>query len=181
MSVIEVLIHLIFGNLFEIFAIAYTISKVKDLKITKILLASTIGYLLGGTVTGFNYNLQYISYIIITFMIYLMCKVSCRNKFKIIDVFVIYYVLMILCFSSLVPILLFSNYYLQFIVSRLVILTFLLNIPRLNLRDKYIKYWKFWDRRKGNKIKAITVRNLSLITLNILYVVITHLVIIYLT
>lgn len=181
MSVIEILIHLIFGNLFEIFAIAYTISKVKDLKITKILLASTIGYLLGGIVTGFNYNFQYISYIIITFMIYLMCKVACRNRFKIIDVFVIYYVLMILCFSSLVPILLFSNYYLQFIVSRLVILTFLLNIPRLRLRDKYINYWKFWDRRKSNKIKAITVRNLSLITFNILYVVITHLVIIYLT
>ena len=173
------LMGFIFGNLFEILFISVMFYKIKGLKDKKVLLfiGTFITYFLSGFITSYSYNNQYLSYLILNILTFIFLKFIYKEKINIIDLFVIYYIIMIINFSSLIPIILFKYNFLSYLISRFLLLIFLL------ISSKFNKFYRFycynWNRHKDNKIKSITVRNITIISCNLMLYIINYFVLYY--
>lgn len=110
-------------------------------------------------------------YVIFIFLVYIILKGLYKSKVQIIDVFVfsvscIYLTLL----SSIFIIFLqkdLSNYWLLYILNRILIFAPFLFRNKFNF--VYKKYCKLWNRNDEEKrpIKSITLRNISLIIINV--------------
>lgn len=163
---------ILLGSIFEIFFISMMLIRIKELKSKRLLLfiGIFIIYFIGGFIVNFTYNNQYLFYILFNILTYILLKFLYKKKTQIIDIFLIYYIEMILNFSCLFSMKLFDYNYTSYYFSRFI-LTILMIIAPL-FRNTYKSYIKYWNRKDGNKIKSITVRNLSIITMNVLLYII---------
>ena len=105
-------------------------------------------------------------------------KLFYKEKVQIIDVFLIYYIIMAVNFTCLIMMKIIG-YNLQFLYLNRLTLIFIMLLSN-KLRMLYKKYIKYWNRKDGNKIKSITVRNISIITMNTLLYIINWYVVNYL-
>ena len=168
---------LLLGNLFEIFFLAFMIYKTKDLHKNMILLflGITFIYFICGAIVSFTYNNQYVFYILFDVLIFLLLKIIYKKKTQILDIFMIYYFEMILNFTSLICMRIFNYTMLAFYINRIV-LAFICALHK-NFAKLYRTYIENWNRKDGNKIKAITVRNISILAMNLtLYIINWYLV-----
>lgn len=113
---------------------------------------------------------QIIYYVLFIGLVYLLLKILYKDKTQIIDVFIISLSTIYLTLSSFIPSLFIkedlSNYYICYIFCR--ILLFIIFIFKNKFNILYNKYRSLWNRKNEIKrpIKSITLRNISLITLN---------------
>lgn len=168
------------GSIFEICFIAIMLIKIKGIKTKRwlVFLITLISYFASGVLVSFTYNNQYLCYISLNIFIYLLMKLFYKEKFQIIDVFLIYYIIMTVNFTCLIMMKIIG-YNLQFLYLNRLTLIFIMLLSN-KLRVLYKKYIKYWNRKDGNKIKSITVRNISIITMNTLLYIINWYVVSYL-
>ena len=154
--------------------------KIKELKDKRVLLFLGIFaiYFIGGLIVNFTYNNQYIFYIVFNAMTYTLLKALYKRKTQVIDIFLVYYIEMILNFSCLITLKIFGYNLLFLYANRLLLVIIMCLIPIF--RKLYLKYVKYWNRKDGNKIKSVTVRNLSIISMNVLLYIINWYVVNYL-
>lgn len=175
----EFVTGILLGTIFEILFISVMFYKIKGLKDKKILLfiATFITYFLSGFITSYSYNNQYLFYIIFNVMMFIFTKIIYKNKINILDLFIIYYIEMILNFSCLIVMVIFNYNDISYILSRIILFIFML------ISNRFHKYYKFycynWNRHKDNKIKSITVRNLTIISCNLMLYIINYFVLYY--
>lgn len=174
------LINLLFGNLFEALFICVMFYKIKGLKSKKLLLfvATLITYSVSGIIISFSYNNQYLFYILFDVILYLFTKLIYKNKIQIIDLFIIYYIEMIINFSCLILMLLIGYNYIFFILNRLLLIIIMLFSGKLN--RFYNFYYYNWNRHSDNKIKSVTIRNLTIISCNLMLYIINYFTLNYL-
>jgi hypothetical protein len=123
-----------------------------------------IGYILFIMIKRFSL-LLYFFYII---HIFLCMKILYKSHISDIFIVVFGYICMIL--TSIVGALFNSiNYYMGLVVNKVLLFISLLFMKKYKLI--YLKYRKNWNRHSGGKIKSITLRNASLLTLNIMIVI----------
>lgn len=165
---IQILISIMFGAIPEVLYFTLFLIAAKDLKDKKVRLFFLIfiAYLLCVIVNRYK-TIYYVSFIA---LIYIILKILYKGRTQIIDVFVISISLMYLIILSIVCFAFAKNIYLYYIM--LVINRILLFIPfifKSNIRKSYINYCRLWNRSKDKNrpIKSITLRNISLISLNI--------------
>ena len=127
-------------------------------------------------------NYKIINYIVFTILYYIILKLIYKNKTNVVDIFFIIYSQIYLSLTSFLCFCFvnenFSNYYILLVVSRLLLLIpFIFNKKILKF---YKNYCKFWNRNDVAKkpIKSITLRNISLVILNI-FIYINYLVFTY--
>ena len=163
--VLSILLGLIPEVLYFTLFITYA-KNIKEKRI-KLFLLISISYIIG--IILIPYQLWF--HMIYAVLIYLSMKLLYKNKTQIIDIFIIslaYSWLLILSFL-LMPLVNkdYSNYIIIYIIER--ILLFLPFIFRNKLNYAYKLYCKLWNRNDAEKrpIKSITLRNISLILLNI--------------
>lgn len=119
--------------------------------------------------------------IIYTVFVYIILKVLYKEKSQLTDIFLFGSSLLILLFFT-VPFLLLNvfvqNIYIVCILSKIFLFIFLYLI-RNKIYNIYQKYYSYWNRkeRKNPKIKSLTLRNISIVTFNVLFYV-TNLIII---
>lgn len=124
--------------------------------------------------------LYYLSFI---FIVYCILKFLYKDKTQIIDIFVFSLSTAYLSFTSLLCFKFvkedFSNYYIWLSVNRLLL--FIIFIFKNKFNTIYRKYCKLWNRndKENRPIKSITLRNISLIILN-LFIGCLNLIIIFL-
>lgn len=163
---IDFIISLFLGMLPEVLYFTLSILFVKDIKKNRLKLFSllAIGYILLIMICRYQL-LFYLGYIVYVYMV-----LKKLYKSKVIDLFVVSVISAYLTLMSFISFKLVDNYVFACILNRalLFIPTCLLNY-RLN--DFYNIYCRLWDRRKGNKVKSITVRNISLVFINTLIVI----------
>lgn len=171
---------ILLGSIFEIFFIWNMIIKIKEINNKKILLFMIVflSYFISGIIVNFTYNNQYLCYIILNALIYLLSKIFFKNKFQIIDVFLIYYIIMTINFSCLILMKIFG-YNLLFLYFNRILLILIIMFSN-KIKNIYKKYIKYWNRKDGNKVKSITLRNLSIISMNVLLYIINWYVVNYL-
>jgi len=167
--VLSILLGLIPEVLFFTLFITYT-KNIKEKRI-KLFLLLAIVYFLCVLVQ----NLQILFYTLLIALFYLVLKLLYKNKIQIIDIFIISIAYLWIMLLSTVMLFLLnsdrSNYYYLYIIDR--ILLFLPFIFKNKFNKIYKKYCKFWNRNDEEKrhIKSITLRNISLIAINLTIVI----------
>lgn len=177
---LEILTNILLGPLFEIMFISVMFYKIKNIKLNKILLFITtfIIYYLSGFLTQYDYHNQYLFYLIFNVLLFLCFKLIYKRKIILIDMFVIYYIGVVLTFSCLIMMKIIGYNLLFMYLNRMVLLIILLISSKLNRLYKIYCY--NWNRHKDNKIKAITLRNTTIISCNLMLYIINYFVLNYL-
>lgn len=163
--ILSILLGLIPEVLYFTLFITYT-KNIKEKRI-KLFLLISIAYFLCMLIKQY----EVIYYILFVILVYMILKMLYKKKIQIIDIFVfsistLYLTLLsYICFVFLKED--YSNYYFLYVLDRIgMCLPF---IFRNKFNIIYKKYCKFWNRNDNEKrpIKSITLRNISLIIINI--------------
>ena len=111
-----------------------------------------------------------------TFMSYINLKVLYREKTQITDIFLFVYasivLILISMFSYFIVYFTVNNYTVALILNRILMFSYLI-FNRDKLSCRYKKFYSTWNRHNDpNKIKSLTLRNVSVIITNLMFVVI---------
>lgn len=174
--IISILFGLIPEVLYFYLFLIYT-KNIKEYRI-KLLVFIMLDYLVFILLSEYSV----ISYFCFTLFLFFILKFLYKNKSNLVDIFFIVYsqiylsLISYICFKFVKND--FSNYYLMLIINRLLL--FIPLILKNNIRKFYIKYCAFWNRNDLEKrpIKSITIRNISIVILNI-FIYINYLVFTY--
>jgi len=162
------LISIIFGLIPEVLYFILTISYAKNLKGKKIklFLLTLTTYFCCMMIVQY----QLIFYVLFMILFYIILKLLYKKKVQIVDMFLIIYASSYLTLLSFLVCLAhdMQTYLICYVINR--ILLFIPFIFRHKFNTIYKKYYSFWNRDYNNKkaIKSITLRNVSLILINII-------------
>ena len=164
-----ILLTIFVGMLPEVLYFTMFIKYSKDIKEKKIkfFLCMILVYVLCILISQYK-TLYYVAFIFLT---YLVLKLLYKNKAQITDIFLICLAYMYLALNAFVLQFLLkedmSNYYFITIINRITL--FLPFIFKEKFNMLYNKYKSLWNRNDKVKrpIKSITLRNISIICLNV--------------
>lgn len=158
------IISIVLGLIPEVLYLTLFISGVKDKKEKKLKLFMflVLGYILLIMICRYQL-LFYVLYIIYAFIV-----VKKLYKAHIIDLFIISLAYIYMTFASFISYKLTSNYYIAYIIH--LIILYIIFIFNNKLKIFYKIYKKLWNVSKDNKIKSITLRNVSLLIINIMII-----------
>lgn len=160
---------IILGLLPEVLYFTLFLIYTKNLKEKriKLFLLISLAYVLCIMINQYK-TIYYISFIA---LVYCILKLLYGQKVQIIDVFVFSISMIYLTLLAAFSLMLFtddlSNYYMLYIIAR--ILLFIPFVFKNKFNVLYQKYCKLWNRNDKEKrpIKSITLRNISLIIINV--------------
>ena len=163
------LVSILFGLIPEVLYFTLFITYTKNIKEKriKLFLLLSILYFLCMLLQRFII----IYYIIFIFFAYLILKLLYKNQAQIIDIFIASISYLWLSVLSLILMNFvnkdFSNYYIILLIQKILLFMPFLFKNKFNIL--YKKYCKLWNRNDKEKrpIKSITLRNISLILLNV--------------
>ena len=161
---INFIISLVLGLLPEVLYFTLFLTYCKNLKEKRLKLFGllALGYIALIMICRFQF-IFYVAYIIYSYLV-----IKWLYKAHISDIFIISLGLSYMTIVAFLGyVILGSNYLVYYIVARIC-----LYLPLLILSHKlntfYIGYKSLWNRKDNAKIKSITLRNLSLVLLNLL-------------
>ena len=153
---------------FSLFMILGKRIKEHRLKFTAVMI---IQYLMIKLVVKYDVWFQ----LIYTFMTFLILKLLYKEKAQITDIFLFAFgsILLIgISALSYIPVMaIFNNYILAYIVNR-VLMFGILYLLRNKLSILYNKFIKVWNRKPNQKVRSLTVRNVSVIIFNLMFYII---------
>ena len=110
--------------------------------------------------------------IIYTFMSFINLKVLYREKAQITDIFLFAVASIILILLGIVCVpgaYVVNNYIIALLLNRILMFLFLY-IFRNKINNTYLKYYSLWNKHhKSNKIRSLTLRNISIIFFNLMF------------
>lgn len=177
---LRIIISIFFGMIPEVLYFTFFLIYAKDIKQKKTKLF--FGILLAYIVCLMIIDYKLIYYICFVCLIYLILKILYKEKAQITDIFL--FSLSTLYLTILSFLILFVRNQTQYIFY-LILNRFLLILPFV-FKDKFYKYYKkyysLWNRNKKQKrpIKSITLRNVSLILIDII-ILLVNIICLYLT
>lgn len=172
----QLLINIFLGMLPE--ALFFTMFLICSKKIKEKRIILFILIVLNYIGTGVLNTYSIYSYVLFIILQYTILKLLYKEKTEWIDVFLVtishiyLFIIAISCYKV------FSDYKIALLVNRLLLLVPFIFRNKLNYL--YEEYRKLWNRNSNNKIKSITLRNISLIFLNI-FIFASDLVCIYIS
>lgn len=142
----------------------------KNYNVKKLLLFILL--LIGYIILKFIFPLNIYFQIIFTLYVPIVLKFIYKNKFHVSDLFVFVYASISLIVISLItyPVsLIFNNYLLAYFLNRICMFLFIF-LARKKLNKYYVWIIKQWNRNyeKPNRVKAITIRQICVISLNVM-------------
>lgn len=172
--IMQLLISILLGLIPEVLYFTMFLISTKDLKDKKIRLGILISIVYALCMFVQRYESLY--YIVFVALVYIILKVLYRTKAQIIDVFVISISSIYVTILAIAALVLLKyttvNYYFLMFINRIFLFTPFIFKGKFNIF--YKKYCKLWNRNDNEirPIKSITLRNISLISLNLLIVII---------
>lgn len=164
-TIISVIFGLIPESLFFTLFLIYT-KNIKEKKV-KLFIGIIIAYTLYIMISRFK-TLYYILFI---FTVYIILKILYKSKTGIIDVFIISLSFIYVCLISFLCSRFINNNYILYYILLIInkILLFLPFTFKNQFNLLYKRYCDLWNRNKdvNRPIKSITLRNISLIILNV--------------
>lgn len=179
---IQLLISIVLGLLPEVLYFTLALIYTKNIKEKRLGLGILIS--VAYVLCLFIQRYQVIYYVAFITLVYLILKLLYKKQTQIIDIFVFSIIFSVLCLLStlcyFVGLKLNINYYVSYIILR--ILMFMPFIFKNKFNVLYKKYCSLWNRNDKEKrpIKSITLRNVSLIILN-LFISAINIVCLYIT
>lgn len=143
----------------------------KDLKNKRLLLTCIMifEYYMLTYIFPFNVWFQFIY----TFIVFVDLKFLYKEKAQITDIFLFAASSIILIILSaiifLMHLYIFKNYYIAIIINRIILFSFLY-LSKNKIRNIYKKFYSYWNRHNNPKaLKSITLRNISVISFNLMF------------
>jgi hypothetical protein len=169
------IISLLLGMLPDVLYYFIYIKQIKDIKTKSILFFTLL--MIAFIIRNMFYNLY--TYILFDILIYLMIKKLYKSQIN--DMFIIVFLETYMLILSLLSFNLIHNYIIGFLIYRILLFLPLLFVNKI--KSMYKNYTMLWNRHNiPNKIKSITLRNISLVVLNItiilMYIILLHIAII---
>ena len=123
--------------------------------------------------------------LIYTFMSFVNLKVLYKEKAQVTDLFLFATASIILVLLSLftysTAMITYKNYYVSLLLNRILLFS-LVFFFRKSIRSKYKEFCSLWNRHNNpNKIRSLTLRNISIIAFNLMFWIINFCMIFYLT
>ena len=146
----------------------------KNIKEKRLLLIGImiIQYLLLMHIFPFNIWFQ----LVYTFMSFINLKVLYKEKAQITDIFLFMVASLILIIASFISYMIIQstvNVYIVALILSRVLMFLILFFIRNKINEYYKKFYSLWNRHKNpNKIRSLTLRNISIIIFNIMFYVI---------
>lgn len=162
MTSTQFLQSVIFGLIPESLFFAYFIIVAKQIKTHRTVLCLLFCLLNVGMASVFAFTLWY--HFLMIFGMYGVLYLLYR--YPVIDVFLLASASIILSLLSAVCLFMVPNYIVGFALNRTFLAGFLLIFQPV-IKSSYDTYINNWDITSGAKIKSLTLRNISLISLNI--------------
>lgn len=169
MSIFKIVISVLFGLIPEALFFTFFLIFTKNIKEKKIKLFALV------SISYFIYIIlaeyKVINYMIFVMCIYISLKILYKKKTQIIDIFIISYAFLYISLLAYISFIFVNNnlvlYYIFYCLDR--ILLFIPFIFRNKLNKLYKIYCKYWNRndKEHRPIKSITLRNVSLIIVNL--------------
>lgn len=161
-----ILISLLLGMIPDVLYYVLLITKIKNVKEKRLILFILLAITYITTYMIFRYN--FYLYMIHGIIIYLIIKFLYKSKIN--DYFLIIFLYSYYFINSLFCYFLISNYNIALIVNKIMLFVPLIFIKKL--QKLYQNYNKMWNRNdsKNYPIKSITLRNISLFSMNVLIV-----------
>lgn len=108
------------------------------------------------------------------FLSYVILKVLYGEKAQITDIFLMAVASIVLiafsAFTYLTALFTYKNYFISLIINRILIFSFIFNC-RNKINNLYKSFYKLWNRHDNPKqIKSLTLRNISVIAFNFMFV-----------
>ena len=180
MNIVGVILSILLGMIPEVTFFTLFLIYVKNIKDKKIKLwiLMAINYI--AFIMIFRHKI--ICYILFLIFTYIILKILYKQRVQIIDIFVFDVGYIYICFISYICFYVVGNniiiYFIMLLINR--ILLFIPFIFRNKFNSIYKKYCSLWNRnyQKKQPIKSITLRNISLISLNI-FIFICNIVCLY--
>lgn len=169
----DILFNILIGALPESLFFSLFLIYTKKITSKRVLFCSLmfIEYAILMNVVQYNIWFQ----IVYTFMTFLILKVLYKEKAIITDIFAFAVASLILVVVSVVSYLLILNtinvYMIAWALNR-VLLFGTLFLLRNKLNKLYMKFNSIWNRKQGQKVRSLTVRNISVIVFNLMFYVI---------
>lgn len=164
---IRILLSLLLGILPQSLYFMLFVTNIKQIKTRRLILLLLLFILC----ILLNMIIRYNIYLYLAFipLYYFALKLLYKKKAQIIDIFIIslsFAIMSIIsCVSSFIYLNNYSLYWIAYIVNNVLLFSSLL------LKRFYIKFYKFycgnWNRKDSNKVRSITLRNISLISINV--------------
>lgn len=166
------LLSLVLGLLPEIIYFVMLTTRIKNIKTKRIKLFLLLATMYILCIMLFRYKL--LLYVVFIFIYYLILKILYKKEIQIIDIFFIMYQCLYLTILSFL-VYLYNNdfqYYICLVVNRILLFVPLIFTKRL--QQIYYKYCLYWNRNDNIKkpIKSITLRNISILGMNLIIVLI---------
>lgn len=170
----------IINILFEMWFVYYNLVKIKEIKEKKILLyvGLLLSFIISSIVIGFTYKNQIYMLVLNAIITYLFMKFLYKKKIQISDMFLIYFINSTILFIAIITQLIFGYTILALIIDRIILLLIALIVAKY-ITKIYKNYLKNWNRGKGHKIKSITLRNLSILFMNLSLFIINNYILYY--
>lgn len=162
----RILLSLILGILPQALYFMLFLTKTKEIKSKRILLTILFYIIIALMVMITRYNLYL--YLLIIPLIYGAMKLLYKRKAQIIDIFLIAsgfgYMIIISYLCSFIYKNNYNLYWIAYAINNILLFSIFAFMNRL--KALYRKYIKVWNRNPNNKVRSISVRNVSLLLLN---------------
>lgn len=151
---------------FSMFLILGKKLKEKRLLFTAIMIFE---YIILTTVFQYNIWIQ----ILYTFMSFINLKVLYKEKAQITDIFLFaaasIILIIISTFAYFIVFFTIKEYWVALILSRILMFLFLI-VSKSKINKMYTKFYSLWNRHSNkNKIRSLTLRNISIIIFNFMF------------
>lgn len=165
------IVSLFLGMIPEVayFTLFLIFTKNLNCKRLKLLLLLAIGYVVLIMICRYKL-LFYVAYIVYS---YLVLKELYNSHIS--DIFTVSVASSYLTLISFTSFKLFDNYIISYIINRLLLFIPLILVGP-NINKMYKKYLSLWNRHEKGPIKSITLRNISLVFVNIFIVLLNMLI-----
>ena len=174
---IRILLSLVLGILPQSLYFMLFVTNIKQIKTRRLILLLLLFILC----ILLNIIIRYNIYLYLAFipLYYFTLKLLYKKKAQIIDIFIISLSFAIMSIISYVCSLIYKNnynlYWIAYIINNVLLFSVLIfNKIYVKLYRKYIQYW---NRRPENKIRSISIRNISLILLNVFILILDIIII----
>lgn len=167
------ILSIVLGMLPDVMYYYLYIKNIKNINTKKILFFTLL--LVGFIATNIYYNLY--TYLLFDVIIFLIIKKLYNSQAN--DIFLVIFIELYMILLSIMCFFLIKNYIIAFIFYRVLMFIPLLFINKIKLL--YKNYTMLWNRHNiPNKIKSITLRNVSLVGLNVL-IILMYIILVYIS
>ena len=173
---LNLIVNILNGFIFQSIYVGYVYNKIKNVNYKSTYFIYLICYIIGATITSFNYSFIYYSMIIVSIMFYITYSIIHKEWKQITNFILMLNIHFVTSILTAIPILIFGYNSLYLLINFIMLITIMIICKKVNINKIYKIFIKNWNRTMNNKIKSVTIRNLSLILIYILITLINYFV-----